>query len=79
MADYYGFAAFFCQTGTKGAEDYREKIIFDKRGGEVKHPVGGAVMAAYRCGMYDESNAEVDPVFLREVSSTSPPGRQWCR
>lgn len=45
MNDYYGFAAFFCQTGTKNAEDYREKIIFDKRGGEVKHPVGGAVMA----------------------------------
>ena len=45
MDDYYGFAAFFCQTGTKNAEDYREKIIFDKRGGEVKHPVGGRVMA----------------------------------
>lgn len=45
MNDYYGFAAFFCQTGTKAAEDYREKIIFDRRAGEVKHPVGGAVMA----------------------------------
>ncbi len=45
MDDYYGFAAFFCQTGTKGAEDYREKIIFDRRSGEVKHPVGGRVMA----------------------------------
>lgn len=45
MNDYYKFAAFFCQTGTKNAEDYREKIIFDSRGGEVKHPVTGEVMA----------------------------------
>lgn len=39
MDDYYGFAAFFCQTGTKNAEDYREKIIYDRRSGEVTHPV----------------------------------------
>lgn len=45
MNDYYGFAAFFCQTGVKNAEDYREKIIYDRRSGEVKHPVNGQVMA----------------------------------
>ena len=39
MDDYYGFAAFFCQTATKNAEDYREKIIYDRRSGEVKHKV----------------------------------------
>ena len=44
MDDYYGFAAFFCQTGTKNAEDYREKIVYDRRSGEVKHPVSGATM-----------------------------------
>ena len=44
MDDYYGFAAFFCQTATKNAEDYREKIIYDRRSGEVKHKVTGAVM-----------------------------------
>ncbi len=44
MNDYYGFAAFFCQTGTKNAEDYREKIIYDRRSGDVKHPVTGQVM-----------------------------------
>ncbi len=44
MNDYYGFAAFFCQTGTKNAEDYREKIIYDRRSGEVKHKVTGQTM-----------------------------------
>ena len=44
MDDYYGFAAFFCQTGTKNAEDYREKIVYDRRSGEVKHPVSGQTM-----------------------------------
>jgi len=39
--DYYGFAAFFAQIGRKGAEDQRERIIFNRRNGEVKHPVGG--------------------------------------
>ena len=45
MDDYYGFAAFFCQVGTKNAEDYREKIIYDRRSGEVKHTVTNQVMA----------------------------------
>ena len=44
MDDYYGFAAFFCQTGTKNAEDYREQIVYDRRSGEVKHPVSGQTM-----------------------------------
>src|SRR5262249_35666336 len=43
--DYYGFAAFFAQIGRKGAEDYRETIVFNSGGGEVNHPVGGRVMA----------------------------------
>lgn len=42
MDDYYGFAAFFAQIGRKTGEDYRETIVFDRRGGEVKHPVTGA-------------------------------------
>jgi hypothetical protein len=44
MNDYYGFAAFFCQTATKNAEDYREKIIYDRRSGEVKHKITGKNM-----------------------------------
>ncbi len=42
MDDYYGFAAFFSQIGRKTGEDYRETIVFDRRGGEVRHPVTGA-------------------------------------
>jgi hypothetical protein len=45
MDDYYGFAAFFSQIGRKQGEDYRETIVFNSGGGDVKHPVGGRVMA----------------------------------
>ena len=45
MDDYYGFAAFFAQIGRKNGEDPRERIVFDKAEGEVKHPVGGRTMA----------------------------------
>ncbi|WP_068264524.1 DUF1549 and DUF1553 domain-containing protein [Rubripirellula obstinata] len=37
MDDYYGFASFFSQVGRKNAEDYREKIVFNRFKGEVKH------------------------------------------
>ncbi len=42
--DYYSFAAFFSQIGRKTGEDYRETIVYDRRSGEVKHPVGGRTM-----------------------------------
>ncbi len=45
MDDYYGFAAFFSQIGRKRGEDPRETIVFNSGGGDVKHPVGGRVMA----------------------------------
>jgi hypothetical protein len=45
MDDYYGFAAFFSQVGRKTGEDPRERIIFNKGSGDVKHPVGGRTMA----------------------------------
>ena len=45
MDDYYSFAAFFSQIGRKRAEDPRETVVFNSGGGEVKHPVGGRVMA----------------------------------
>ena len=41
MDDYYGFASFFSQIGRKTGEDYREIIVFDRRTGEVNHPVTG--------------------------------------
>ncbi|WP_231746615.1 DUF1549 and DUF1553 domain-containing protein [Maioricimonas rarisocia] len=39
--DYYNFASFFSQIGRKRGEDYREQIIYNRGGGEVKHPVTG--------------------------------------
>src|SRR6185437_3937928 len=39
MDDYYSFAAFFSQIGRKGTDDPRETIVFNRRGGEVSHPV----------------------------------------
>ncbi len=44
MNDYYGFAAFFAQVSRKSAEDYREKIVFNRFSGETKHPVTGQNM-----------------------------------
>ncbi len=44
MGDYYSFAAFFSQIGRKQGEDYRETIVYDKRGGEVRHPVTKQIM-----------------------------------
>jgi hypothetical protein len=45
MDDYYSFAAFFSQIGRKTGEDYRETIVFNQGGGEVRHPVDNRVMA----------------------------------
>ncbi len=42
--DYYGWAAFFSQVGRKRGGDPRETIVFDRRGGEVKHPVTNKVV-----------------------------------
>ena len=39
MDDYYSFAAFFAQIGRKQSDDPRERIIYDRRRGETKHPV----------------------------------------
>ena len=46
MNDYYGFAAFFAQLGSKrNWEDTREQIVFNKGSGEVRHPIDDRVMA----------------------------------
>ena len=44
MDDYYSFAAFFAQIGRKTGEDYRELVVFDRGGGEVRNPVGNKPM-----------------------------------
>ena len=45
MDDYYSFAAFFSQIGRKRAEDPRELIVYNRRSGEVRHPVTKQNMA----------------------------------
>jgi hypothetical protein len=45
MDDYYSFAAFFSQIGRKNSEDPRERIVYDRAEGEVRHPVGNRTMA----------------------------------
>ncbi len=42
--DYYGFAAFVSQVGRKASEDPRERIIYDRSSGQVRHPVSDKVM-----------------------------------
>ncbi len=44
MNDYYQFAAFFSQIGRKASTDPRETIVFNRGGGETKHPVTGQDM-----------------------------------
>ncbi len=44
MDDYYSFAAFFSQIGRKPGEDYRETIVFNRGGGEIRNPVTNKVM-----------------------------------
>jgi len=41
MEDYYGFASFFAQVRRKPGEDFRETVIFERKSGEIKHPVTG--------------------------------------
>ncbi len=75
MDDYYGFAAFFCQTATKNAEDYREKIIYDRRSGEVKHPVSGQTMSPkYLGGELADTKGKDRRVVMAEwlTSSENP-------
>ncbi|MCB9882341.1 MAG: DUF1553 domain-containing protein [Planctomycetes bacterium] len=44
MDDYYGFAAFFAQIGRKTGEDPRERIIYDRGGGDMRHGRDGSVV-----------------------------------
>ena len=72
MDDYYGFAAFFCQTATKNGEDYREKIIYDRRSGEVKHKVTGKVMAPKFLGGENADTKGKDRRMVMAEWLTSP-------
>lgn len=72
MNDYYGFAAFFCQTGTKNAEDYREQIIYDRRSGEVKHKITGQTMKPKFLGGVEADTAGKDRRVVMAEWLTSP-------
>jgi len=67
MDDYRGFVAFFTQVGRKPGEDPREKIIFDRREGESKNPVGDRVVAPkFLGGDAPETKGKDRRAFLAE-------------
>lgn len=84
MDDYYGFAAFFAQLGRKRGEDPRETIIFNKKSGEITHPVNGRQLAAKFLGgeepiiddrdrrdvLADWLAAADNPYFARHMANT---------
>ncbi|MBP52557.1 MAG: cell surface protein [Opitutae bacterium] len=58
--DYYSFASFFSQVGRKRGADPRESIIYNKKSGEIDHPVHKKPMPAK---------------FLGDVSPDIPKGQ----
>ena len=54
MDDYYSYAAFFAHVGRKNSDDPRAQVIYDKRGGDIKHPV---------------SNRSLEPKFLGGIAN----------
>jgi hypothetical protein len=75
MGDYYGFAAFFSQIGRKQGEDYRQLLVFNSFGGEVNHPVGGAVVPPKFLGgeAPDTNGKDRREVLANWMTSTSNP------
>lgn len=73
--DYYGFAAFFSQIGRKGGEDYRETIIFNAGGGDVRHVVDGRVMtpAFLGGGVADTAGKDRREVLAKWLASPQNP------
>ncbi len=75
MDDYYSFAAFFAQIGRKPSEDYREIIVFNSGGGDVRHPVGGRVMPPKFLGgqVADVAGKDRRAVLAQWMTSTENP------
>ncbi|MBG89009.1 MAG: cell surface protein [Verrucomicrobiales bacterium] len=44
MDDYYAFQAFFAQIGRKRGVDTRSSVVYNRRSGGVRHPVGNKDM-----------------------------------
>ena len=72
MDDYYSFAAFFSQIGRKPGEDYRETIVFNSRGGEISHPLGGRRMAPKFLGGAEADVANKDRRAVVAAWLTAP-------
>lgn len=45
MDDYYGFTAFFTRVSVKAAEDPRDRVVYARGGGDIRHPVTKAIAA----------------------------------
>ena len=75
MDDYYSFAAFFAQIGRKQGEDYREQIVFNRGGGDVRNPVGNKVMAPKFLGgpVADVAGQDRREVLAKWLTSTENP------
>src|SRR5712691_2636080 len=72
MDDYYSFAAFFSQIGRKGTDDPRELVVFNSRGGEVSHPIGGRVIKPKFLGGAEPEVADRDRRVLLAQWLASP-------
>ncbi len=72
MDDYYSFTAFFAQIGRKTGEDYRETIIFDAKGGETKHLLGGRDMKPKFLGDAEPDTTDRDRRAVLAEWITSP-------
>jgi hypothetical protein len=72
MDDYYSFAAFFAQVGRKQGEDYRELIVFDRGGGDVRNPVGNRTMKPKFLGGAEPDTAGKDRRAVLADWITSP-------
>ncbi len=75
MNDYYGFNAFFSQIGRKQSEDYRQLLVFNSGNGDVKHPVGGAVVQPKFLGgpTPDVTGKDRREVLANWITSTDNP------
>lgn len=77
--DYYGLTAYFARIGTKNSDEFglfgREQVIFVARGGEVRQPRTGKVMAPAPL----QSPASDDPVDRRRALAKwlTQPDNPW--
>jgi hypothetical protein len=89
MDDYYGFAAFFAQTGRKRGEDPYEWVVYDRGSGEVRNARDNSVAAPRLLGagrasipagvdrrrvLADWLTAPANPAFAANVAN-----RVWAR